>query len=334
MTADELITQVRNLAQVPDTDEDITPEFILTQAYLGLLERFTQPIVTLRNGTWLHSHTFTTTSGISRYRLPARSIVQGLEKVECAMGQGASQANSSQWYLLNVQTNIQSTDYEGLAYNGRPAAFTYQADNLIIYPTPSSSWTIRVWYYLRPSQLSQIADFEGEVIIGVTSLGGGEYDVTLGSELFNDLGGTRLFDLQYTTGNNEMLAVDVPAYYDGVPDHLNMTLTDDQAALLTAHSTSQSPNYDVVCMRRAEPTPAIQLPEELANALVSYVGAVVLAEKGDSEKAQVFSQKCELSIKNITDLALPRSKGQPSVFRTRHTYLRRRLYRGGWVGRW
>jgi hypothetical protein len=90
----------------------------------------------------------------------------------------------------------------------------------------------------------------------------------------------------------------------------------------------------IVMMGAENDTCYIQLPQELANALVSYVGAVVLAEKGDSEKAQIFSQKAELAIKNIVDIAMPRSKGQPSVFKTNNTYLRRRIGRWGWGGGW
>lgn len=333
MYTDELITQVRNLAQVPDTDEDITDEFILTQAYLGLLERFSQPIITLRNGTWLHSYDFTTTNGVSRYRLPSRSIVQGLEKVECAMGQGIGNANSSQWYLLNVQTNIQATDYEGLAYTGRPAAFTYQGDNIIIFPTPTQDWNIRVWFYLRPSSLVTFEDATTNyqsAVVSVTQVSGDQYDVEFADTVTD--GYEDDFDFQYVDGNCEMLAVNVPNALTS-PQHRLCTLTPDQAYLLTQGSTDQGSD-SVVGMFSTSPTCIIQLPQELCNALVSYVGAVVLAEKGDSEKAQVFSQKAELAIKNIVDVALPRAKGQPSVFKTRSTYLRRRIGRWGWGGGW
>lgn len=334
MYTDTLVTQVRNLAQVPDTDEDITDEFILTQAYLGLLERFTQPIVMMRNGTWLHSYTFETTAGVSRYRIPYRSIVQGLEKLECAMGQGAGNANSSQWYLLNVQTNIQATDYEGFAYMGRPSAFTYIADTFDIYPAPTSNWTLRVFYYVRPSMLC-LSDFfyagVGANVVAITSLGGGEYDIELDSTGLDGFSDPFEFDIQWLGGNQEMIAVSAPGVYSGTPKHMTVTLSANEAGLIDRDPTFGGAKNSVM-MGRESPTPYIQLPEELANALVSYVGAVVLAEKGDSEKAQVFSQKAELAIKNIVDLAMPRSKGQPSVFRTRNTYLRRRLSRGGFTG--
>jgi hypothetical protein len=334
MFTDELITQVRNLAQVPDNDEDITEEFILTQAYLGLLERFTHPIVLLRNGTWLHSYTFETTAGVSRYRLPSRSIAQGLEKIECATSQGSSNADSSGWYLLNVQTNIQATDYEGLSYRGRPSAFTYVADTVDIYPTPTSNWTLRVWYYLRPNSLVAVDEFFSAVggeVASITPLGGGQYDIEVEPPNLDGFLDPFVYDLQWFDGNGELIAVDAPGIYAGVSGHTIVTLTPNQA-----HLIDSAPGYgsakSIVMMGAESPSPIIPLPKELCNALVSYVGAVVLAEKGDSEKAQIFSQKAEVAIKNIVDVAIPRSKGQPSVYKTRNTYLRRRIGRFGFGG--
>jgi hypothetical protein len=116
------------------------------------------------------------------------------------------------------------------------------------------------------------------------------------------------------------------------PSNLTIQLTLDQAAIIEAAPLDDGAKD--IYVTAPDVTGYIQLPEELCNALVSYVGAVVLAEKGDSEKAQVFSQKAELAIKNIVDIAMPRSKGQPPVFKTRNTYLRRRIGRWGWGGGW
>jgi len=336
MYADELITNVRNLAQVPDTDEDITDEFILTQAYLGLLERFTQPIVMMRNGTWLHSYTFETTAGVSQYRLPSRSIVQGLEKLECATGQGTGAANSSGWYLLNVQTNIQATDYEGLAITGRPRAFTYVGDTVDIYPTPTSAWTLRVWYYLQPPRLCLSDDpaYSSAPVQAIVSLGGGIYRLQLGNSSLDGYANQHsLLDLQFTNGNAEFLVLGTRMSFSGTPTQITVPLTTNQADLIDRALSYDNESFgNIYGFIYGDPTWMIPLPEELCNALVSYVGAVVLAEKGDSEKAQVFSQKAELAIKNVVDLAMPRSKGQPSVFKTRNTYLRRRIGRYGFTG--
>jgi len=336
MFTDELITQVRNLAQVPDNDEDITDEFILTQAYLGLLERFTHPIIMQRNGSWLHSYTFTTTAGVSRYRIPHRSVAQGLEKIECAVGQGS--ANSSGWYLLSIQTNLQATDYEGLAISGRPRAFTFAADSVEVFPTPTANWTLRIWYYLRPAPLVTPDEYTnfGAQIVAVNTIGTGLYRLTLDSAVFNGLdNGGHLYDIQFTTGNCEWLAIDVLGSYPSLPNQLEVFLSDNEVALLRqSRSNYLASSYDAIINPIGLPTFAIPLPQELCNALVSYVGAVVLAEKGDSEKAQVFSQKAELAVKQIVDIAMPRSKSQPNYVKTRSTYLRRRLsrYFGGGAG--
>lgn len=333
MFTDELITQVRNLAQVPDSDEDITDEFILTQAYLGIMERFTQPIVMLRNGTWLHSYEFQTTPNVTRYRLPERSIAQGLEKIECALTQNGGL--TTQWYLLNVQTNIQATDFEGWSGN-RPAAFTYVSDTIDIFPIPTTTWTMRVWYYLRPSGFvtpDETSAVNSSSPISIANFSSGVYSVEFENNALDAYSGIPI-DMQFFTGNSEYAVVGAPMVYSGTPTILRVTLTENEADLIARSFVDNGGGGVMQAFLSGNPTFIVPLPQELCNALVSYVGAVVLAEKGDSEKAQVFSQKAELAIKNIVDIAIPRSKGQPSVFKTRSTYLRRRIGRWGAGGGW
>jgi hypothetical protein len=336
MFTDELITQVRNLAQVPDTDEDITDEFILTQAYLGLLERFTHPIIMQRNGSWLHSYTFETTAGVSRYRIPHRSIVQGLEKIECAVGQGSGNSNSSGWYLLNVQTNIQATDYEGQNYMGRPRAFTYAADSVEVFPTPTANWTLRIWYYLRPCTLLTFEQSELQHS-GIGSIeqyfsGEDQYLLTTSNGVLSGYAALGIsLDVQFGNGNNEYVAVNAPMLPAG-PLAIIATLTPNEADLMARSLANQG--NSLWGFGADSSTFLIPLPQELANALVSYVGAVVLAEKGDAEKAQVFSQKAELAIRNVTDIAIPRAKGMPNFFKPHSSYLRRRIGRWGQGGLW
>lgn len=317
MDATTLVSLVRSLTQVPDDDEDITSTFILNQAWLALMERFTQPVITLRNGSWLQKYDVTLQPNISLYRIPPRSVTQGLEKFEVAVNNpGGTQRLYS---LMNVLTNIQSTDYEGVQFNGRPNLFTYVADCVKIYPAPGNSWPAHMWYYLRPSQLVTTSTTSG-IITTLVSNGNGTYRCTFADASFYSASGT--CDLQLITGNCEVFVVDT-AYTKFDSTHLDITLTEEQASLVLVNYT---------CVNINDTTKYVQLPQELANALVSYTGAVVLAEKGDTEKAQTFTQKCDTAIKNIIDVQLPRSKGQPSLFKTRNTYLRRRVGRWGYGG--
>lgn len=309
------VSRVREVGQFNDSDEDITDAYIYQEAYQGLLERFTQPVIMLRNGSWLQHYSFSTTAGVSQYRIPQRSIAQGLEKVEIDLGSSGAAGR----LLLNVLTNIQATDYEALNFRNSPGAFTYLGDTLTLYPVPSAAFTIHVYYYLRPSVLSGTA--ATKIISAVVDNGNGTYTLTATA---HGLGVSGFLDIQHTTGNCEMI---VPSLaFTGDANHVTVALTADQANQLIVNETA---------INQEDTTRYIQLPQELQNALVSYTAAVALAEKGDSEKAQIFSQKCETAIKNIVDISMPRSKGQPPVFKTRNTYLRRRVGRwgfGGWGG--
>jgi hypothetical protein len=194
---------------------------------------------------------------------------------------------------------------------------------------------LRVFYYVRPNSLALQADFyaNNASVVAITANGGGLYDIELDSTNLDGFLDPFVFDIQWIDGNQEMIAVAAPGVYSGTPQHMTVTLSANQAAMIDSNPAFGG-SKSIVMMGAENDTCYIQLPQELANALVSYVGAVVLAEKGDSEKAQIFSQKAELAIKNIVDIAMPRSKGQPSVFKTNNTYLRRRIGRWGWGGGW
>lgn len=315
MDLTSFIEQVRDVGQFPTNDEDITDTFILRTAYQGLLERYTQPVIMLRNGSWLHVYGFDLTGGVSQYRIPSRSCVQGLEKLEIALGQAGV---SNQYRLLNVLTNIQSTDYQGLSRSQAPVAFTYVGDTVQLFPTPATTWRVQAWYYLRPSTLSLTA---GTVISNMTGPVGDVYTITATA---HGLAASGFCDLQHSTGNCEVIVPDL-AFTRTDANTITVSLTVNQAAQVQLNETY---------VNAQDTTRFIQLPQELCNSLVSYVGAVCLAEKGDTEKAQVFSQKAETAIRNIVDVAMPRSKGQPPVFKTRNTYLRRRAGNWGWGGGW
>ena len=82
MNTAQFLTRVRELAQLPNVDEDWTDAEILAEATESLLERYTQAISDLRAGYWLKRVTTPMVPGQALYRIPSRSVVQGLEKVD------------------------------------------------------------------------------------------------------------------------------------------------------------------------------------------------------------------------------------------------------------
>lgn len=304
MDTTEFLLRTRQLAQLPDNDEDWTDTQILQEAYDALLDRFAQPISALRNGGWLHRVQLSTTNGQAFYRIPPRSVVQGLEKLEMSSDNGAS------WWQLNVLTDSQATDYMSNNTN-QPSWYAYESDGVILYPTPSGSFLVRFSYYLRPNQLIAVVD-EGTVFaVGTT-------DITVVGDPGTLLADTTTMDVINTTGWNEVASVEMP-YTAIAPLGFGLfQVTVPAGTDLTRVIAGQ-------VVRVPDTTDQIPLPVELHSALVAYTAAVILVAKGDGEKAGQCSSKAESAIKRIVDACIPRNKSKPYSFQTKSTYLRRRI---------
>jgi hypothetical protein len=312
MDTSTFLDKVRDIIQLPPSDEDWTDTRILLEGTQALYDRFTQPIQVLRSGYWLHRTSITLTQGQSFYSMPPRAIVQGLEKIELSTDQGVT------WYPLNILTDFETFDYVNSTQLGQPQWFSLEANGVTLYPTPSSGFVLRMSYYLRPSQL--MAANAGGVImtINATSF------IVAGDPtgMLTTIPG--VMDIVNTGGCAEV----------AVPDFAFTAITALGANLWRidfASGTDVSRVAIGMVVRPSDQSDQLPLPQEMHNALVSWVGAVILAEKGDLEKAAVFSGKAENIISRVVDMATPRIKTRPYVFKTRNTYLRRRLGNGyGW----
>lgn len=313
MDTTALLARIRQAAQLPDDDEDWTDSEILAEATQALYERFAQAISVLRNGYWLHRVTQDMVNGQAMYRLPSRAIVQGLEKIEWSSDTGNS------WKDLHILTDVEARDYSNTTSVSEPQWFSLESDCVVLYPTPSSSsFLLRFSYYLRPSVL--VPTVTSGVVVGLNAPG--ELIVS-GDPTFLDHGGGTL-DVVNTTGCNEVAIVDLE--YDSIVSFAFGTykITFDSSQDVTRLLAGQ-------VVRTSDQTDQIPLPIELHAALVARTAAVVLAAKGDNEKSDRLAQKSEGIIKRITDAAIPRIKSKPYTWKTRNTYLRRRVGFGiGW----
>lgn len=323
MDTDQFLDRVRETAQISPTDEDWTSFEILTEATQCMYERFVQPVVTTRSGYWLQNYDIETTAGINFYRIPPRAVVQGLELF--CMTAPSNTANGN-WSQLGVMTNAQAVDYENETLNGVPQFFAFQADGIVLYPTPQDVRPLRMKYYLRPPQLVAVPSYDGIIVrpetASVTSLV--EPVATNLPWVAGDL-----VDIVNTDGSSEAIAVGltIADVLQGSGEslvYLVDVLTDVQIFRI-----NESPN---VAMVSADTAYTIPLPQELQSSLVTYTAAVILVDRGDAEKAAQLVSRCEASVKAIIDVMTPRVKTRPFVFKTKNTFLRRRA---GWqTGYW
>lgn len=305
MNTSEFLTRVRQATQLPTDDEDWTDAEILAEATQALYERFAQAIIVLRSGYWLHRVTQNLTAGQSMYRLPPRSVVQGLEKIEFSVDSGV------RWKSLNILTDVETRDYSNATALAEPQWFSLETDCVVLYPTPSAAFQLRLSYYLRPNVL--VPTVTSGVVVGLNSAT--ELIVSGNPTYLDPAGGT--LDVIHTTGCNEVAIADFA--YSSI---VSFAFGTYKITFASGTDTSRILAGQVV--RASDQTDQIPLPVELHQALVARTAAVILAAKGDNDKSDRLATKSEGIIKRITDAAIPRIKSKPYTWKTRNTFLRRR----------
>ncbi len=312
MDTTAFLKRVRLAVQLGDTDEDYPSSEILLEGTQALYERYTEPMSSLRQGYWLHRIQASSVQGQNMYRLPPRAIVQGLESISVSTDQGNS------WRLMSIVTDLEATNMLNATQQGVPGWFRLQSDCVYMYPTPVNGLLFRYTYYLRPSQL--IATVNTGVVVSwnstsITVSGDPNAYITVGSTM----------DVVNTTGCNEVAMVNVPV--------TNVTSLGLGLYRIDVNFTGLDPSRLVQgqVVRAPDTTDQIPLPLELHDSLVAWTSAVILLSRGDSDKAGQLSAKADSAIKRIMTSAQPRIKDRPPVFKTRNSFLRRRIGTG-WAG--
>jgi hypothetical protein len=329
------------MCQLPDNDQDWSDDEILAEGTLALRERFTQVIANIRQGYWLKEYKIYTTAGRAQYRIPYRSSVQGLELVEIEKADG-----SGLWRQLQIATTSQTTMYSTPSLY-EPNHFEIRGDTIVLFPTPQADRWLRIRGYLRPSDLvlpQETSDESGTTTnVGIIKhceltddgMGGQLFQVVMNNldfDFTNAVG--HAFDIVQSTGCAEVSIPNIFCYTFFAPDTLffRVDFPGQYDAAGTVMTTQDEDSVRAAYVILADTAVTIPLPQELHSALVAWVSAVILTERGDLEKAAGCAKKAEAAISRAIDVMTPRIKAQPYTFKTRNSYLRRRQA-WGW-GRW
>lgn len=301
-----LINATRTAGQLQTFDPVYTNTEILRQLTLALINRFADPVSRLRQGYWVQKSI--TTAGTSNttglYRLPARSVVQGLEKLEVSNNGGAG------WWGLSIITQPQATGNFG---SGNPGAYALEADCVRVYPTPTGNFDMRFTYYLRPPELITYVNTCRVVSTTSTQV------VTSSDPTAVSIAASSGCDIQNSDGSHELAVVGEPFVLTG-PSLGLYTLTFPSSVDLSRVRVGdyvRAPDQAVFPM----------LPREFHQALCDYTAAVIWASKGDFEKSRQLNGKAEADIGRAISMAQPRIKSAPFNFTNPNSFLRRNLGR-------
>lgn len=90
----------------------------------------------------------TTVSSTGRVRVPSRAVMGGVFSVEC-------QGTDGKYYPLEEAAAQDIWRFETQTNAVRPRKYAFDGGDIVLLPTPAASVTLRVRYYIRPSQLTE-----------------------------------------------------------------------------------------------------------------------------------------------------------------------------------
>jgi hypothetical protein len=286
----------RNLTVTAGTLSDYTDVVLYEEMTHILHSVFERAIVNARSGYWCKPSFLTTASSRPKYRIPARSVVGGLEKIDIAS------STTSEYCPLVATTEEQASDYETAPQNvGQPQAYVVRGDQVILLPTPNSAWPMRFWYYVRPSKLCA-AQTAGTV----TAVNTTARTITVNS-VPNDhtdplspvvMAASGTLDVIHPNGWHELAVVGGAYTLAGVTFTIGGTAPLDEVEL-----------GDVV--RVADQTDWPALPDDFHRPLADLVSIAVLEQIGLDSKAAAMAEKVAPDLLRFQDLIVPRVKADP-----------------------
>ncbi len=159
MNSTDLVAKVHEASYIDDSHPEYTSARIMGILWDQQNVNFSPLLVKSRQGFGLRWSVVPTVAGVPFVRIPSRAIVNSLERVDLS-------TDGVNYYKLREATPREWPSYE--AASGVPSAYMKRGDKLFLGAVPSSVLSVRLWYYLRPSQIYE-AQTIGEVTAKTTA---------------------------------------------------------------------------------------------------------------------------------------------------------------------
>lgn len=300
-TTDTLVSRIRRRANLPDASAGGPSDSeLLDAAYEEILAVF-QPILRTTQESYATAITdIAIVSGTPRYRIPRDSLGGTVRDVRLVDADGVE---------ISVLKAL-PTDAPAYGSSGSLSAYTIEGDHIRLLPSPSSSmsgYSLRVWYYRRPSKLVPVSSCY--TIASTTST-----TIVLSSD--PSYGSTTEFDVVFASPQ-----------FDLVLDGATASWSTVTATFSGGEDLSELSAGDYLCAHMETCVP--RLPELMHGALASSVAAQILLEEGDQRGAAAEIAQRDRLIGASRSALDPRADASPNHIINRSSVLRR----GGAFGR-
>lgn len=282
-TTDSLIRSVKRRIGAPENQSTFKEEDFLAFINEELSLNLVPMIMSLHEDYLLFYEDIPLSAGQSEYTIPPRAVGNKLRDVQYV------DTNSNVYEMTRVRVG-DLPDFQGAYEVNNAYAFYIQNNKVVLTPPvqPSSSGSLRMYYYLRPAEM--VSEDEVGIITGIDTLTGeiavdripSDFSVSLKFDFYKFESPHRPLDIDLTaTGINTTTRVvtfdpaDIPSDLK-IGDHLSIA------------GQSIIP----------------QVPSDLHVVLAQYVAERILEAQGDSEglrNAKVKSKELEAMAGNIID---------------------------------
>lgn len=286
-----------------------TPTQLFKELNDCLTMNFERAVTNVRSGYWLRPAIVPCVAGTSRYRIPPRAVMGGVERVELA------QSTAHSYLPLEEVAGTEAAGYELAGTGtGTPSRFECRGDTLTMLPTPNGAYSLRVWYYARPSRLvyAQSPTLVSDVLIVATDRGRitsiaaiGTRQITVNVLPFRMhqttpaaiVTGVDRIDIVHPTGSCELALIDATQTLSGTVITIGGSDPLDQV---------QVGDY----VRAADETDWPPLPLDFHRLLADLATVSVLTQLHLLEKASAYARKIEGDMQRFRDLLQPRVRNQ------------------------
>lgn len=310
-TADDLLSSVKRRAQLPSAGGKLSDSGILEIADEETRTTVAEVLREAREELGVHWTDISLSDGQRDYRIPERAQGANLREIKLLDSDG-------EFYdVPNV--GLTEVDYyrDGAAPWWRDGVACAVVGDLIrVAPDPSSSnYTLRVYYYRRPSRLALTTSTDVAPITTVNSSTSWDFDNTTGFS--SALSAGDKVDLVQGRPNFDAL-ID-----DGVIDTINASdLT------LSSGSSDEAAVGDYLCQPGVTPVP--QIPVEVHPFLLRATLVSVLEAIGDRRGAALAQRKLEETRRSVVAIINERVEGAPQKLVNRNSPLRSQMRPQGW----
>lgn len=306
---------------IEDTAADYTDAVLLRELTDALTTKFERSVLDAKANYWIHPYDVALTSGQESYRLPPRAI--GISKIEIAQ----PNPNTSGWVRLpqTSENNIDRFQTPKSAID-TPQRWVLRGDEVILYPTPDNGgYTLRIWYYVRPSRLVPVQTTAGFVIaINQTAPSLFVFSAPFG---FNS-DGTQIV----LTAANPVDVIAPGAWHElKLVSQLPLSVVGQTWTFPAGTDLSDVKLGDV--LRYEDNTDWPQIPEDYHRTLVDIASVKVLIQRDFQQKAVGYAQDANADMQRFLLMIAQRVQEEPAVFRADLPSLRfGRYYSGGGYG--